>query len=148
MSRIIKTVDLVKDLFYDLYRFLKGGEPTPEALTSLAEVLSDREDLSRDRWISEIRSKSTVSDEAAIFAYEFFVDMGIPIGRVRLGDRLKDDLHIRETLPDDWDYDLQQAFRERFGKRIVFRRGSPWVTVSDILALLHETIGGRRNELP
>jgi hypothetical protein len=148
MSKIVKTLDFVRDSVHDLYRFLKGGEPTPEAVNSLAEFLSDREDLPPERWVSEICPSPRLSGETVVFAHEFFVSMGIPFGKVRPGDRLKDDLHIRETLQDDWDYDLQQAFKERFGKRIVFRKGSPGVSVADLLLFLQAAIDEGRNELP
>jgi hypothetical protein len=66
-----------KEILQDLYRFLKGGQPTPEAADRLAEFLSSRDDLPLESWSSGEGSLPGMSSDVVGFAYEFFVSMGI-----------------------------------------------------------------------
>ncbi len=129
-----------KEILQDVYRFLKGGQPIPEAADRLAEFLSSRDDLPSENWSSSVGPVPGVSSDVVVFAYEFFVSMGVPFGRVRPSDRLKDDLHLGEVLNDDWDYDLHQVFKERFGRRLKSNRRLPVVTVADLLLYLQQTV--------
>lgn len=148
MSKMSNAANSAKDVLQDLHRFLKGGQPIPEAADKLGDFLSNREDLPSENWVSSAGCDPNVSSEIVVFAYEFFVSMGIPFGKVRPGDRLKDDLHLGEVLQDDWDYDLHQVFKERFGKRLKTKRQMPVATMADLLLHLQQALSEGRSPSP
>lgn len=102
----------------DLFRYTRGGDPIPEALEAQAQFLSNREELSSEKWIADALDSVNVRPEIAAFAYEFFASFNIPIGKIRCSDRLKDDLHFKEALQDDCDEELATDFRRRFKKHL------------------------------
>lgn len=108
----------------------------PEALDAQAQFLSNREDLSSEKWVAEVLASVDVRPEIASFAYEFFSGFNIPIGKIRPSDRLKHDLLLKEALPDDCDEDLADEFKRRFNKRL--RRWPHIVTVGDLLLFLDQ----------
>ena len=144
MSKMSNAANSAKEVLQELYRFLKGGQPIPEAADKLAEFLSNRVDLSSENWGSSLGCDPNVSSEIVAFTYEFFVSRGIPFGKVRPGDRLKDDLHLGEVLQDDWDYDLHQVFKERFGKRLKTKHQLPVAIVADLLLYLQYALSEGR----
>jgi hypothetical protein len=103
MNKIRNVLSSYRQYFRETLRYTRGGEPIPEALDGLAEFLSDREDLSCESWASDICRDLGVSAEVAAFAFDFFASQGVPIGRVRPGDRLTEDLNLTEALRDDCD---------------------------------------------
>lgn len=145
MTKMIDTLWPAKGLLRGLYRYLKGGEPIPEALDPMTEFLSGRDDLSRDDWIADALRGSTVRDEVAGFAYDFFADCQIPFGKVRIGDRLRQDLQFHEALQDDWDEYLADAFKERFKVSLTFKRTPRIETVVELLLFLQGTLDQRRH---
>lgn len=120
--------------FRDFLRYARGGNPVPEALDAQRQFLSDREDLASEKWVIEALASVSVRTEVAAFVYEFFANFHIPIGKIRCSDRLKDDLHFKGALQDDWDEELVDEFRRRF-KRHLWK----WphiVTMGDLLLFL------------
>lgn len=144
VTKMSDTLRPAKELLRGLYRYLKGGEPIPEALDRMTEFLSGRDDLSRDHWIAGTLRDSIVRDEVAGFAYDVFKDCQIPFGKVRISDRLRDDLQFHEALQDDWDEYLADAFKERFKVSLSFRKTPRIQTVADLLVFLQGTLDQRR----
>jgi hypothetical protein len=135
----------IKEFLQGLYRYLRGGEPVPAALNSMAEFLSGRGDLASDDWIAEATGDSIVGSEVAGFVYDFFVGCQISFGRVRSGDRMKDDLHFNQALQDDWDEYLADAFKARFNQNLSFT-GAPRIeTVGDLLIFLQRALDRKRS---
>ena len=128
----------------EMHRYAQGGDPVPEAMDSLAEFLSNREELSSEEWVTEVLRSVSVSREIAVFAYEFFASFHIPVGKVRSGDRVRDDLHFNEALLDDWDEELVDEFKKRFERNLAFTRWPQIDTLADLLLFLQGTIGGLR----
>jgi hypothetical protein len=115
MSAIFR---LAREHLRDLLRYTRGGDPIPEALDAQVQFLSDREELSCEKWVAEAVGSVNVRSEIATFAYEFFANFNIPIGKIRCGDRLKDDLQFKEALQDDWDEELADEFRRHFNRQL------------------------------
>jgi hypothetical protein len=126
-----------------MHRYAQGGDPVPEALDSLVEFLSNRQELPSEQWVFGVLSSTSVSREIAVFAYDFFASFHIPIGKIRCGDRVKGDLHFNEALQDDWDEELVDEFKRRFGKNIAFTRWPPIATLGDLLLFLQGNITER-----
>lgn len=143
MSKIRSVLSSFRQYFRETLRYTRGGEPIPEALDGLAEFLFDREDLSSESWVSDICRDLGVSAEVAAFAFDFFASQGVPIGRVRPGDRLTEDLNLTEALRDDWDVELQIAFAQRFSTRRLFKSGPKITTVSELLLLMQQELNAR-----
>lgn len=144
MSRITHALRSAKQFFREMHRYAQGGDPIPEALDALAEFLSNREELSSEDWVSEVLGSASVSREIAVFAHDFFGSFHIPIGKIRSGDRVRDDLHLNEALQDDWDEELVDEFKRRFGKNLAFTRWPSIVTVGDLLLFLQGKIAEQR----
>ncbi len=132
----------IMQFFQEMHRYARGGDPVPEALDSIGEFLSDREELSSEDWVSAAIRSVNVSREVAAFAYDFFMSFHIPVGKMRLGDRLMDDLKLNEALQDDWDEDLVDEFKKRFEKNLAFTRWPQIDTIADLLTFLQGTITG------
>ena len=121
--------------FRDFLRFSRGGNPVPEALDAQAQFLSNREDLSSEKWVAEVLRSCSVRHQIAAFAYEFFASLNIPIGKIRCNDHLKDHLHLKEALQDDWDEELNDDFKRRFKGNL--GRWPHILTMSDLLLFLN-----------
>lgn len=121
--------------FRDFLRYSRGGDPVPEALDAQAQFLSNREDLSSEKWVAEVLGTVNVRPEIAAFAYEFFASFNISIGKIRCDDRLKDDLRFKEALQDDWDEELNDDFKRRFKGNL--GRWPHIVTMGDLLLFLN-----------
>jgi hypothetical protein len=126
--------------FRDFLRYSRGGGPVPQALDAQAEFLSSREELPSEGWVAEALGSVNVRPEIAGYAYEFFASFNIPIGKIRCSDRLKDDLHFKEALQDDWDLELNDDFKQRFKGNL---GGWPHIeTVGDLLLFLDRAQDG------
>lgn len=143
MNKIRNALRSFRQTFRETLRYTRGGEPIPEAVDGLAEFLSNRDDLSRESWVSDLCRDVAVSAEVATFAFDFLAGQGVPIGRVRLDDRLTEDLNLTEALRDDWDLELQIAFAQRFNTRHLFKGGPRITTVSELLRLMQEELNAR-----
>lgn len=129
-----------RELFRDFFRYSRGGDPTPEALEAQVQFLTEREELSCEEWVAEVRRSVNVRSEVAAFTYTFFERFNIPIGKVRCGDRLKDDLHFKGTLQDDWDEELVDEFRRHFRRHLW--KWPRLVTMEDLLLFLDQRAQG------
>ena len=138
--RILRTMG---GLFRGIQHYAQGGDPLPEAVAALSEYLSDREELSRERWVSEILRNDELSSEIAGFTYDFFASFHIPVGRFRTSDRIRGDLNLNEALQDDWDEELVGEFKKRFGRNLAFARWPSIVTVGDLLNVLQQRMPER-----
>lgn len=130
----------LRESLRDLLRYTRGGDPVPEALEAQAEFLSNREELSSEKWVAEALGSVNVRREIAGFAYEFFSHFNVQIGKIRCSDRLKNDLHFKEALQDDWDEELVDEFRRRFKKHLW--KWPHIVTMGDLLLFLDRRAQG------
>ena len=143
MSRVRNVLRSLRQYLRETLRYTRGGEPIPEALGGLSEFLSDRDELSCESWVSDVCRDVGVSADVATFAFDLLASQGVPIGRVRPGDRLTEDLNLTEALRDDWDLELQAAFARRFNTRHLFKGGPRIATVSELLLLMQEELSAR-----
>ena len=92
-----------------------GQGPNLARRDKILNVLSRREDLSFDDWLAVFSLTAGVSKEVADFVYDYFGQReGLPVGRFRPEDRLREDLGLPSILWADWDLDFVEEFERRF----------------------------------
>jgi hypothetical protein len=123
----------------DSHRYLKGAEPVPGALECLVEYVSGRANLEIEDWTEQVRL-GRISPEVARFVFEFFDTRGVPIGKVRLDDRLEADLHLTKALPQECGDEFQEEFMDRFGVSRLFRPGPAPDTVGELLSFVQQEL--------
>src|SRR5665213_1666922 len=79
-------------------RYLKGAQPVRGALESVSKYLSNRPQSEIEDW-SEKAKLDGIDPEVARFVFDFFDTRGVPMGKVRLEDRLEADLQLNKALP-------------------------------------------------
>jgi hypothetical protein len=78
--------------------------------------LCDRTPMTLDRWASGLRETWGISMAVATFAYTHLEKYsGLPVSRLRPGDRLDDDLQWTLVCWFDWELCLCEDFCHRFG---------------------------------
>ena len=92
-----------------------GQAPNLVRRDRVLNVLSRREDLSFDDWLAVFSLTAGASKEVADFVYDYFGQReGLPVGRFRPEDRLREDLGLPSILWADWDLDFVEEFERRF----------------------------------
>jgi len=137
-------IRFLRESLRDLLRYARGGDPIPEALEAQAQFLSNREELSSEKWIADALGSVNVRPEIVAFAYEFFASFNIPVGKIRCSDRLKDDLHFKEALQDvtrNLRPNSDDALRGIYGNGRTSRR---WVTCCCFWTDEHKTVEAAR----
>jgi hypothetical protein len=125
--------------FTGSHRHLKGAEPVPGAQECLLEYVSGRPNLGIENWTEQVRL-SGFSAEIARFVFEFFDNRGVPIGKVRLDDRLEADLRSTKALPQKWADEFQKEFMDRFEVPRLFRPGPAPDTVGELLTFVQQEL--------
>jgi hypothetical protein len=81
-------------------RYLKGAQSVPGARESVLEYLSNRPQLEIEDWAEKAKLDG-IDPEVARFVFDFFDTRGVPMGQVRLDDRLEADLQLNKALPQE-----------------------------------------------
>ena len=129
----------------EMRRYQKGGAPVAGALERLQVYVASRPDLDIDRW-NEYAGTGGINPEVARFIFEFMIVRGIPIGKVRLDDRLQEDLHLNEALDQEWGDDFQEAFMDRFRVLRLSSSGAAPDTLRDLLVLVQKELENSRTQ--
>jgi hypothetical protein len=135
----------VRSRLTDSLRYVKGGQPLPEAVESLLAYVSDRPLLEFNAWTEQARLKA-IDSEAASFVYDYFDARGIPMGQIRPDDRLEADLHLTRVLPQEWGDEFQEAFLDHFCVTKLFSRGPGPETILELLGFVQQELENWRAE--
>jgi hypothetical protein len=125
-------------------RYLKGAQPVPRALESVLEYLSNRPQWEIEGW-AEQAGLDGIEPQVARFVFDFFNNREVPVGRVRLDDRLQADLQLNKALPQEWGDEFQEEFMDRFGVSKLFRPGPPPATVRELLLFVQQELNDWRS---
>lgn len=115
--------------------------PDPEVVGEVNQSLGAREQLSRSEWTNRAAEEANVPVETAEVLFEFLGRDQLDVGRIRVDDRILEDLRLDKVLWWDWDLDL---YEECVGRSLTvsrIRKGgsvADIVTVRDLLQFLAE----------
>ncbi|MCC7155588.1 MAG: hypothetical protein IT161_13515 [Bryobacterales bacterium] len=115
--------------------------PDPDVVGEVNQNLGARRQLSRTDWTNKAAEEANVPLETAEVLFEFLGRDKLDVGRIRVDDRIREDLRLDKVLWWDWDLDLYEEYVGRSLPVSRIRKGGAVaviVTVRDLLRFLAE----------